>query len=122
MIVRGSLTRSRRGFSTIIAEVMMVLIVIIMSAIVFVWVVPTFQSNTGQDNSGAAYAEKFSTLWGNFSTFAPSIPETVRSCPSHCNPYKECSYSSPITSTSNQNTCLHITEDYETSECVCNDY
>ena len=98
MIVRGSLTRSRRGFSTIIAEVMMVLIVIIMSAIVFVWVVPTFQSNTGQDNSGAAYAEKFSTLWGNFATFAPSIPETVRSSPSPWSPYKVCSASSPITS------------------------
>src|SRR5438093_13719053 len=80
MIVRGSLTRSRRGFSTIIAEVMMVLIVIIMSAIVFVWVVPTFQSNTGQDNSGAAYAEKFSTLWGNFATLAILIHESLRSC------------------------------------------
>ncbi len=58
----------------------MVLIVIMMSAIVFIWVVPTFQSNTGQDNSGAAYAEKFSTVWGNFATFAPSDPETVYAC------------------------------------------
>ena len=78
--MRRSLSHSRRGFSTIIAEVMMVLIVIIMSAIVFVWVGPTFQSNTGQDNSGAAYAEKFSTLWGNFATFAVPIPESLRSC------------------------------------------
>ena len=58
----------------------MLLIVIMMSSIVFIWVVPTFQSNTGHDNSNAAYAEKFSTLWGNFATFAPSIPESVTAC------------------------------------------
>jgi len=68
------------GLSTIVAEVLMLLIVIVLSSIVFIWAVPTFQSNTGQDNSGAAYAEKFSTLWGNFATFAPSNPEDVDSC------------------------------------------
>ncbi len=97
--MRRSLRRSRRGFSTIIAEVMMVLIVIIMSAIVFIWVTPTFQSNTGQDNSGAAYAEKFSTIWGNFATFAPSIPETVYTCTalSYANiPSGMCPLSNPI--------------------------
>src|SRR5439155_9208111 len=103
MIVRGSLIRSRRGFSTIIAEVMMVLIVIIMSAIVFVWAVPTFQSNTEQDNSGAAYAEKFCTVWGNFATFAPSISESLRFCGetvgcSPSAPYVCTGASSPITS------------------------
>src|SRR6266487_3918107 len=78
---------------------MMVLIVIMMSAIVFIWVVPTFQSNTGQDNSGAAYAEKFSTIWGNFATFAPSIPETVYTCTdlSYANiPSGMCPLSNPI--------------------------
>src|SRR5215831_20624399 len=58
----------------------MLLIVIIMSSIVFVWVVPYFQSQATTDNSTAAYAEKFQTVWGNFATFAPSIPETVTQC------------------------------------------
>ena len=58
----------------------MLLIVIIMSSIVFIWVVPTFQSSTVGGNANAVYSEKFSTLWGNFATFAPSIPETVTTC------------------------------------------
>jgi hypothetical protein len=89
-LVRGSLRHSRRGVSTIIAEVMMVLIVILMSAIVFVWVVPTFQSSTVTDNSGAAYAEKFSTVWGNFATFAPRIPESVDNFNSPWTPNTPC--------------------------------
>ena len=75
-----SLWGSRKGISTIVAEVLMLLIVIIMSGIVFVWVVPYFNSQTTTDNATAAYAEKFQTVWGNFATFAPSIPETVTQC------------------------------------------
>jgi hypothetical protein len=69
--------------STIIAEVLMVLITILLSAIVFVWAVPTFQSQTNHDNAGAAYTEKFETVRGQFATYVQSIPETVTdaSCP-----------------------------------------
>jgi hypothetical protein len=71
--------------STIIAEVLMVLITILLSAIVFVWAVPTFQSQTSQDNAGAAYSEKFQTVRGQFATYVQSIPETVTtaSCPAN---------------------------------------
>jgi len=62
------------------AEVLMVVIVIIMSTIIFVWVVPTFTSQTGQDNAGAAYSEKFTTVRGQFATYVSSIPETVTPC------------------------------------------
>src|SRR5947209_106351 len=84
-----SLRRSRKGMATIMAEVMMVVIVIIMSTIIFVWVVPTFTSQTGQDNAGAAYSEKFTTVRGQFATFVQSIPETVDPCtasPIGCSP------------------------------------
>ena len=87
----------------------MLLIVIVMSSIVFVWVVPAFSSNTGSDNSGAAYGEKFQTIWGNFATFAPSIPETVTSCTNVAasglcpiqNPYVTCNGSITTATTSN---------------------
>ncbi len=58
----------------------MVVIVIIMSTIVYVWVVPTFTSQTGHDNAVAAYSEKFNTVRGQFATYAASIPETVTLC------------------------------------------
>ena len=64
----------------IVAEVLMVVIVIIMSTIVYVWAVPTFTSQTGHDNAGAAYSEKFNTVRGQFATYAASIPETVTLC------------------------------------------
>jgi FlaG/FlaF family flagellin (archaellin) len=76
----SNLRRSRRGVATIIAEVMMVLIVILMSAIVYVWVVPAFTSQTSQDNAGAAYSEKFTTVRAQFATYVVSIPETVAAC------------------------------------------
>jgi FlaG/FlaF family flagellin (archaellin) len=76
----SELRRSRRGVATIIAEVMMVLIVILLSAIVYVWVVPAFTSQTSQDNAGAAYAEKFETVWAQFANNAVSSPETVAAC------------------------------------------
>jgi FlaG/FlaF family flagellin (archaellin) len=76
----SNLRSSRRGVATIIAEVMMVLIVILMSAIVYVWVVPAFTSQTSQDNAGAAYAEKFETVWAQFANNAVSSPETVAAC------------------------------------------
>ena len=101
MLVRQSLRRSRMGLSTIVAEVMMLLIVIILSAIVFAWVVPTFQANTGQDNSGAAYAEKFSTVWGNFATFAPSIPESVTPSIGPWSPNTQCTGTISSTTSSN---------------------
>jgi len=66
--------------ATIIAEVMMVLIVILMSAIVYIWVVPAFTSQAGQDNAGAAYSEKFTTVRAQFATYVVSIPETVAAC------------------------------------------
>src|SRR5258708_13593450 len=76
----SNLRRSRRGVATIIAEVMMVLIVILMSTIVYVWVVPAFTSQTSQDNAGAAYAEKFETVFAQFANNAVSSPETVAPC------------------------------------------
>src|SRR5256886_5765235 len=76
----SNLRRSRRGVATIIAEVMMVLIVILMSAIVYVWVVPAFTSQASKDNAGAAYAEKFETVRAQFATYVVSIPETVAAC------------------------------------------
>jgi len=102
--VGRSLRRSKKAISTVVAEVLMVLIVIILSAIVYAWVLPTFTSSEVQGNNGAAYAEKFSTLWGNFATFATNIPETVVNCGSQdggvgCSPnsYHTCagSISSP---------------------------
>ena len=58
----------------------MVLIVILMSAIVYVWVVPAFTSQTSQDNAGAAYSEKFETVRAQFATNTVSIPEVVVAC------------------------------------------
>lgn len=58
----------------------MVLIVILMSAIVYVWVVPAFTSQASQDNAGAAYSEKFETVRAQFATYVVSIPETVAAC------------------------------------------
>src|SRR5256712_4622553 len=76
----SKLGRSRRGVATIIAEVMMVLIVILLSAIVYIWVVPAFTSQASKDNAGAAYAEKFETVRAQFATYVVSIPETVAGC------------------------------------------
>ncbi len=58
----------------------MVLIVILMSTIIYIWVVPAFTSQTNQDNAGAAYAEKFETVWAQFANNAVSSPETVAAC------------------------------------------
>src|SRR5438132_133245 len=100
----SNLRRSRRGVATIIAEVMMVLIVILMSAIVYVWVVPAFTSQASKDNAGAAYAEKFETVRAQFANNAVSSPETVAACGSQdtsvgCSPgsYLTCN-GSPIPS------------------------
>src|SRR5260370_18044700 len=76
----SNLRRSRRGVGTIIGEVMMVLIVILMSTIIYIWVVPAFTSQASQDNAGAAYAEKFETVWAQFANNAVSSPETVAPC------------------------------------------
>src|SRR3989442_3970984 len=76
----SKLGRSRRGVATIIAEVMMVLIVILLSAIVYVWVVPAFTSQASKDNGGAAYSEKFETVRAQFANNAVSSPETVAAC------------------------------------------
>src|SRR5207253_5324051 len=97
----SDLRRSRRGVATIIAEVMMVLIVILLSAIVYVWVVPAFTSQASKDNAGAAYAEKFETVRAQFANNAVSSPETVAACGSQdtsvgCSPgsYLTCNGSS----------------------------
>ena len=105
--LRRSFRRSRKGLDTIVAEVLMLLIVIIMSSIVFIWAIPTFQSSQVGGNSVATYSEKFSTLWGNFASFAPSIPESLRACSdaqyygmNGCTPsgsYISCPPNSPIT-------------------------
>src|SRR2546428_3127282 len=76
----SKLGRSRRGVATIIAEVMMVLIVILLSTIVYVWVVPAFTSQASKDNAGAAYSEKFETVRAQFASYAVSSPETVAAC------------------------------------------
>src|SRR5437899_5111584 len=76
----SNLGRSRRGVATIIAEVMMVLIVILLSAIVYVWVVPAFTSQASKDNARAAYSEKFETVRAQFANNAVSSPETVAAC------------------------------------------
>src|SRR5947209_18501043 len=76
----SKLGRSRRGVATIIAEVMMVLIVILLSTIVYVWVVPAFTSQASKDNAGAAYSEKFETVRAQFANNAVSSPETVAAC------------------------------------------
>src|SRR5438445_10827752 len=73
----SKLGRSRRGVATIIAEVMMVLIVILLSAMVYIWVVPAFTSQASKDNAGAAYSEKFETVRAQFANNAVSSPETA---------------------------------------------
>src|SRR6266705_1482268 len=100
----SNLRRSRRGVATIIAEVMMVLIVILMSAIVYVWVVPAFTSQASKDNAGAAYAEKFETVRAQFANNAVSSPETVAACGSQdtsvgCAPSSYLTCGGSITST-----------------------
>jgi len=104
----SKLGRSRRGVATIIAEVMMVLIVILLSAIVYVWVVPAFTSQASKDNAGAAYAEKFETVRAQFANNAVSSPETVAACGSQdtsvgCSPgsYLTCNGSPPSPYTGN---------------------
>ena len=79
----------------------MVLIVIILSSIVYIWVVPAFQSAEVNGNNGAAYSEKFSTVWGNFATFAPSIPENVLGADGPFTPYTTCT--STITASTSSN-------------------
>ena len=75
----------------------MIAIVIVLSTIVFIWVVPVIQTNTsGQDNTGAAYYEKFGTLQGQYATFVQSTPETVRDSPGPWTPYQTCSVLSPV--------------------------
>jgi hypothetical protein len=94
--------------STIIAEVLMVVIVIIMSTIIYVWVVPAFTSQTGSDNTGAAYSEKFKTIQGSYASFVQSIPETVDNSPGPDTPYTTCTSSSPITSPTSANIFVPI--------------
>ncbi len=100
----SKLGRSRRGVATIIAEVMMVLIVILLSAIVYVWVVPAFTSQASKDNAGAAYSEKFETVRAQFANNAVSSPETVAACGSQdtsvgCAPSSYLTCGGSITST-----------------------
>src|SRR3989442_10460878 len=99
----SNLRRSRRGVATIIAEVMMVLIVILMSTIIYIWVVPAFTSQASQDNAGAAYSEKFTTVRAQFATYVVSIPETVAACGSQdgnvgCSPGSYLTCNASITS------------------------
>src|SRR5437660_9746079 len=100
----SKLGRSRSGVATIIAEVMMVLIVILLSAIVYVWVVPALTSQASKDNAGAAYSEKFETVRAQFANNAVSSPETVAPCGSQdtsvgCAPSSYLTCGGSITST-----------------------
>src|SRR6266852_8019501 len=109
----SNLHRSRRGVATIIAEVMMVLIVILMSTIIYIWVVPAFTSQTSQDNAGAAYAEKFETVRAQFATYAVSSPETVAACGSQdsnvgCAPSSYLTCGGSITSTYTGNVLVPV--------------
>src|SRR5206468_3922537 len=102
-----------RGVATIIAEVMMVLIVILMSAIVYVWVVPAFTSQASKDNAGAAYAEKFETVRAQFANNAVSSPETVAACGSQdtsvgCAPSSYLTCGGSITSTYTGNVLVPV--------------
>jgi hypothetical protein len=99
--------------ATIIAEVMMVLIVILMSAIVYIWVVPAFTSQASQDNAGAAYAEKFETVRAQFANNAVSSPETVAACGSQdtsvgCAPSSYLTCGGSITSTYTGNVLVPV--------------
>jgi hypothetical protein len=82
----------------IIAEVLMVVIVILMSTIVYIWAIPAFSSQTFNDNTGAAYSEKFTTVRGQFASFAVSSPEPVRTSPPPPSGARTCTASLPITS------------------------
>ena len=83
--------------STIYAEAIMIAIVIVLSTIVFIWVVPALQTNiSGQDKTGAAYYEKFGTLQGQYATFVQSTPETVRTSPGPYTPYVTCTALTPV--------------------------
>src|SRR5207245_10868719 len=109
----SNLRRSRRGVATIIAEVMMVLIVILMAAIVYVWVVPDFKSQASKDNAGAAYAEKFETVRAQFANNAVSSPETVAACGSQdtsvgCAPSSYLTCGGSITSTYTGNVLVPV--------------
>ncbi len=74
----------------------MVLIIIVMSTIVFVMVVPIFTQNMGQDNSRNAYFESFSTVRGNFASYAFSMTEAPRTSPGPWTPNRLCTSLSPV--------------------------
>jgi len=92
---------------------MMVLIVILLSAIVYVWVVPAFTSQASKDNAGAAYAEKFETVRAQFANNAVSSPETVAPCGSQdtsvgCAPSSYLTCGGSITSTYTGNVLVPV--------------
>ncbi len=74
----------------IIAEVLMVLIVIMMSATIYFWVIPTFTGAQTTDTANLAYREHFQTLTGSFATFVQSTPESVAPSPGPVTPYTTC--------------------------------
>ena len=91
----------------------MVLIVIVLSAIVYVWVVPAFTSQASKDNAGAAYAEKFETVRAQFANNAVSSPETVAPCGSQdtsvgCAPSSYLTCGGSITSTYTGNVLVPV--------------
>ena len=94
----------------------MVVIVIIMSTIIFVWVVPTFTSQTGHDNAGAAYSEKFNTIRGQFATYAASIPEPVLPCTW---PTGQCTPSSPYQTCTGSITSPYSGDVFVPANAVC---
>jgi hypothetical protein len=85
----------------VIAEVLMVLIVVIMSATIYIWVVPAFQSQTTTDTSHYSYEEHFQTITGSFASFVQSTPESVAPSPGPITPYTICNGSIATATTAN---------------------
>ena len=100
----------------------MVLIMIIMSATIFIWVVPVFQSSTSQDNSNLAYQEHFQTITGSFATFVQSIPESVQPSPGPFTPYQTCTAASPVTSPTSANIFVPVNGSCKITASVGNVY
>ncbi len=94
----------------------MIVIVILMSTIVYVWVVPTFTSQTGQDNSYAAYNEKFKTIRGQFASYTVSEFEPVLPCTW---PTNQCSPSNPFTTCNGSITTPYSGDVFVPANAVC---
>ncbi len=87
--------------ATILAETLMIVIIIVMSSIIFVWVVPVFTGNTIHDNGQAAYLESFKTTQGNFIYSNQLGTEATRTSPGPWTPNTLCTSSITASFTGN---------------------